>query len=162
MLEVKIDFQSEEVLAALDNAAHESLDWASDLVAREARIKAPQGPTSNLKQSIQPGPITGSFTKGSLEVTVSAGVPYATYVEFGTGIWGPEGKWIWIEPVDAFALRWEAPGGDGYHFSKGHYVQGVTPRPYLNPAVDENADLIADGIGAAMELAMLRLSKGKR
>lgn len=156
MRDVTIDFDAQAVIDAVNEGANEGARWAADLITVEARERAPKA-TSQLTESIQAGPVQGKFAEGNLTVIIGAGAPYAAYVEYGTGIWGPKGDWIWIEPVDALALRFPAPNGDGWAFSAGHYVPGAPAQPFMVPAVEEKGEEAADGIGSAIELALLRM-----
>lgn len=153
----KLTFQIdlERILSALDQGAAQGMNLAANLVVVDAKKRAPVR-TGLLRASIGVESVHGQFRDGSLEAVVSAGAPYAAFVEFGTGIWGPEGEWIWVEPVEAEALRFPIEGG-GYAFSAGHYVPGSPPQPYLQPAVEENIHRIGRVIGDAIELALSRL-----
>jgi len=60
--------------------------------------------------------------------------PYAAYVEFGTGIYGPMGMPIVIVPIHKTALHWVDEGGD--HFAKRVIIMGMPPRAFLRGAVE--------------------------
>lgn len=62
---------------------------------------------------------------GEKAVYVGTNVEYAPYVEFGTGMYVPGGSKPW---------RYKDAGGNW------HYTKGMRARPYLKPAVTENAD----------------------
>lgn len=150
---VELKFDLSRLTQAIDSGAHNGLALGADLVAVEAKGLAPKR-TSQLANSIQPdGAMKGNLSSDDLETTVSAGAPYATFVEFGTGVHGPSGKAFFVQPRHAQALRFPAPGG-GFFFSAGHWVQGARAQPYLTPAVEHNAERVAEQIAHAIESAI--------
>lgn len=77
-------------------------------------------------------------------------IPYAATHEYGATI--PARK---IEPRHTKALRWM--GGDGkFWFSKGHELPAVKipARPYLEPALEEKAEIIRERFGVFIQKVM--------
>jgi HK97 gp10 family phage protein len=122
----------------------------------EAAIKQNIRVRSGLK--VRTGTLLNSIQKHVVEkgdtVTGTIGpenVPYAAIHEFGGTI--PARR---IEPRNAKALRWMGSGGD-FFFSKGHDIPSfqIRARPFLQPAMDEKAEVIRQRfalfIGKAME-----------
>ena len=93
----------------IDRETTLSMQLSSDLLAAEAKRRAPRGTTSILAESVQPLPTKGSFTGGSLEGGAVALAPYALFVERGT-------RPHLIIPRVRRALRF--PIGGGFVFSK--------------------------------------------
>ena len=150
------------ILDAIDQGAREGLDMATAFVANEAKSLAPQGETSHLKQSIGPGTSTGSYLQNTLRSSVTAGAPYASYVEFGTGERGESppasGQKYAIRPKNRKALRFAAPGGGGFVFVSGTiWHPGMRAKPYMRPAIANNVGRIEDLVAAAIENALDRL-----
>ena len=69
--------------------------------------------------------------------------PYAPYVEYGTGIYGPKGVGyiVRVNPPKK-ALHWVDSGGD--HFAKSVYIKGMPPRGFLRGAVVTTRTLAPD------------------
>jgi len=84
--------------------------------------------TAILRNSIEPVGPTGAFLTGDLEVTLSAGAPYASYVEGGT----PPHE---IRPKHRKALRWSVEGG--YAFAKVVHHPGTQATHFLEDAVEQ-------------------------
>lgn len=64
----------------------------------------------------------------SKTVTIGSNLFYSVYVELGTGIFAEKGNgrktpWVWKD----FNGKW-------------HFTRGMTPRPFLRPAVEEHID----------------------
>lgn len=57
---------------------------------------------------------------------VGAGVHYAKYVEFGTGIYTEGGR----------RTSWVYKGSDG----KMHFTSGMRPRPFIKPSITDHMD----------------------
>lgn len=79
--------------------------------------------------TVEPGRVVGR---------VGSPLPYARYVEEGTGLYGPKHRLI--TPVSAKVLRFKGTRGGGAGDRPGGwvftpYVRGMRPRPYLVPAV---------------------------
>lgn len=137
----------EELLDDLDATTRQAMDTALDIVAAKARELAPKGPTSMLANSIAKGPITGTFSAGTLEGTVFAGAPYAAAVEDGT-------RPHVIEAKHRRALRIPIEGGFLFRRRVNH--PGTQAQPFLGPALEQSADDIEGEFTAAVELALLR------
>ena len=152
---IKIELDTTEIAVAIDAGGLDGLRLAGDFVATEARVRAPQR-TGQLANSIQAQPPMGRLSDNSASVTIGAGAPYASFVEFGTGIHGPTGEAFWVEPRDRRALRFSIPGG-GFVFSMGHFVDGMKPQPFLGPAVDQNHEPIGDILASAISNALDRI-----
>lgn len=104
---------------------------ACAIVERTAKETAPKG-TGELRRSITSKVETsGSAVKG----TVYTPLEYAPYVEFGTGIFSSTGNG-----------RKDVPWH--YKDEKGnwHTTSGMSPRPYLIPALKSNRDKIISTI----------------
>lgn len=114
---------------------------ARDLVRRGQRVQ-------NAARRLAPvdkGRLRGSITmevRGSgrsLEVRVGSNLPYAIYVEKGTGIYAGRG---YIYPKSGQYLRWPSTSGGrykggatkGYVFAKR--IKGMKAQPFLRPALD--------------------------
>lgn len=63
--------------------------------------------------------------------------PQALWIEEGTGLEGPLHHWI--EPVNARFMAWE--GADG-NMIFARRVRGISPDPWLGPAIEDNADVM--------------------
>lgn len=112
--------------------------WAADMgrrVVNEAKTRAPVD-TGRLRSSIA---YTVDVTPSQVTLRVGAQVPYARYVEEGTGIYGPRQAPIY--PVRRQALKFPRPrggggrgnGSGGFLFAK--WVRGMPPNPYLADAL---------------------------
>ena len=108
-------------------ALSSAMDRACIGVEGSAKRKAPVR-TSNLRNSITHMQQTDG---GSLVGYVYTSVPYAPYVEIGTGIHSSQGDgrqtpWIYVDPATGKKI-----------FTRGSY-----PHPFLKPALDENKSAI--------------------
>ena len=101
--------------------------------AQYARINAPFD-TGALRESI------GYRIEGD-EIVISATVPYAPYVEYGTGMRGenPTGPYV-IRPVRAQALRFVVNGR--VVFAKKVTHRGIKAQPFLRPALRHAAGVV--------------------
>lgn len=104
--------------------AHIKTYKADKLPRWERKKRRKKGEPEKEKQSgeyigVAPGEV------GEKAVYVGTNVEYAPYVEFGTGMYVPGGSKPWH-----------------YKDARGnwHYTKGMRARPYLKPAVTENAD----------------------
>ncbi len=108
-----------------------ALKLSGDIVAAEARrFHDYKDRDGTLTRSIMSDEVRGSFEQGDLEVIVSAGAPYALFVEEGTDDHP-------VTPKHRKALRWPIEGG--FAFSKGHKVSGIDATHFL-----ANASLSAE------------------
>lgn len=75
---------------------------------------------------------------GAIGGSVGNTAPEAPFVEFGTGLYGPELAKYFISPVNASALHWIDPFTGADMFSKGHYVSGQLDIHFLELALTQN------------------------
>lgn len=106
-------------------ALSSALEKACTGVEGAAKRKAPVR-TANLRNSI-----SHQVKEEEMTGYVGTNVPYAPYVEIGTGIYSSQGDgrktpWIYVDPET----------GDKV------FTRGSKPHPYLKPAVDENVSAI--------------------
>ena len=106
-------------------ALSSALDRACVGVEGAAKRKAPVR-TSNLRNSI-----THDVRPDEMTGYVGSSVPYAPYVEIGTGIYSSQGDgrktpWIYTDPATGEKV----------------FTHGSHPHPFLKPAVDENESAI--------------------
>ena len=118
--------QKLENMSNLDNLSA-ALGKACALVERAAKEKAPSS-TGELRRSI-----TSKVEEdgaGSLQGVVYTPLEYAPYVEYGTG--------LFAEKKGRQDVPWS------YQDAKGewHQTSGMSPRPYMRPALDENREEI--------------------
>jgi HK97 gp10 family phage protein len=100
---------------------------STNRIQSTARDKAPHR-TGTLQRSI--------LTQVDYPVgQVSVNVKYGTWIENGTGIYGPNATPI--VPVRAKALYW-----DGQFFARS--IKGMKPRPFFKPAIEESIGYIHD------------------
>ncbi len=81
---------------------------------------------------------------------------YAPYVEFGTGIYGPQKRPI--VPRTKKALAWKSEGGE---MIIRRSVRGMRPRPYLKPAFDAKLREVEGFFRAALKRVLGRLAHGR-
>ena len=82
--------------------------------------------TGNLRNSI-----THKVEEGEMTGHVFTSVPYAPYVEIGTGIYSSQGDgrktpWVYVDPATGEKV----------------FTRGSRPHPYMKPAVDNNISAI--------------------
>jgi HK97 gp10 family phage protein len=102
-----------------------ALEKACIGVEGAAKRKAPVR-TSNLRNSIKHDVVEAEMTG-----YVGTSVPYAPYVEIGTGIYSSQGDgrktpWIYTDPETGDKI----------------FTRGSHPHPFLKPALDENKSAI--------------------
>ena len=151
--EIKFELDIENLLAAFDTGGHRGMEAAADEVVKQAKGKAPQR-TGHLYASINRLPVEGTLLGGDLSVTIGAGAPYATFVEFGTGIHGPRKQRIY--PKTKKAMKWR--GGDGEWIVR-RSTKGMKAQPYLRPAVEENEELIGSIIADSIDNELDKVGK---
>lgn len=90
---------------------------------------------------------SGETVKGSIG---PENVPYAAIHEYGGTI--PARR---VEPRHTKALKWLGTGGK-FFFSKGHDIPAVNikARPYLEPALKDNAEIIREKFGLFIKQTM--------
>jgi HK97 gp10 family phage protein len=158
MPEVKIEFDAEGILNAIDEGARVGLNQAAGEVVDEAKKRAPHR-IGTLRESINHLPPEGSYLQDTLSVTVGAGAPHAAWIEYGTGLHGPLHKTYPIDPVNGDWLRWPDPMGDGFIFAQHVDHPGMRAQPFLTPAINENLERITELVGDGIELWIERLPK---
>ena len=155
------------LIGEMDATMAQAVELSLDIVAADARTRAPISPgsaadgefmgpvnTGYLRRSIGAGDVTGSFSDGGLEGVVSASAPYALHVEYGT-------KPHEIRPKNKRALRWASAGGkNGWAFAKVVKHPGTAPKPFLRPALTANRDAIINRFSVATRLAIARAKAG--
>ena len=107
------------------DALTSALERACIGVEGAAKKRAPVR-TSNLRNSI-----THEVKDAELTGYIGSSVPYAPYVEIGTGIYSSQGDgrqtpWIYVDPATG----------------KKVFTRGSKPHPFLKPALDENKSAI--------------------
>jgi hypothetical protein len=107
---------SEDLINQLDAEIGASVED----MAREAKIKAPAGPTGRLRSSIY----AKKDENAKLAYNLKAAVRYAAYVEFGTG---PEAQ-KYTASIDP---EWEEYADQFRTSNPGH----TRPKPFFYPAV---------------------------
>jgi len=150
---IEFELDMKDLLAAFDRGGDRGIRAAADVIVAQARGKAPQR-TGQLVNSIQAQPPEGSLTGGDLTLAIGAGAPYATFVEFGTGIHGPKQQRIY--PTTKKALSWK--GADGNRITV-RSTQGMKAQPYLRPAVEENVDMIGNIIADSIDNELDKVGK---
>ncbi len=151
--EIKFELDIEDLLAAFDTGGHRGMEAAADEVVKQAKGKAPQR-TGHLYASINRLPVEGTLLGGDLSVTIGAGAPYATFVEFGTGIHGPRKQRIY--PKTKKAMKWR--GGDGEWIVR-RSTKGMKAQPYIRPAVEENEEMIGNLIADSIDNELDKVGK---
>lgn len=126
------------------------------LVEREAKIKAPKGGGGDSGGENLRGSITSEYN--GLTGKVYSPLEYAPYVEYGTGKFAEGGRgrqetpWVYVTN----SAKKKGTGRKDYTEetaqeaveylkSKGldaHWTHGQRPRPFLNPALNENREEI--------------------
>lgn len=134
------------------------LDWASAVVAVDARKKAP-ALFGTLAQSIL------AVREEALQRTVRAGLRYARYVEEGTGPAAGHARY-YPNPDALLDVLRASPASRGYKWAKkgsrkrgtqevelwlrsrawamSIFVHGTKPHPFMVPALQENRDRCAE------------------
>jgi HK97 gp10 family phage protein len=129
-----------EDLAALSKKSPEEItgnifqSLGEDIV-RKAREKAPVK-TGTLRNSI-------SYRVSGKELIIGPHVPYAPYMEFGTGSKSEFGGNAYeIKPKSGQYLKFQVGGKTV--FTKKVMHPGIEPRPFMRPAVEEVMGELAD------------------
>lgn len=110
-----------------DRYIPQALRQACTLVQESAIRNCPKGDTGHLAQSID-------FTIEDDEGCIYTNVEYAPYVEIGTGIYSSKGT--------GRKTPWVYKGKDGWVTTVG-----TKPQPFMEPALNENKDRIAQCFG---------------
>lgn len=137
------------VPAELDRNITIAIRVAGHKIASEAKSNHRYTDRSGvLTASTMPDGPFGSFRDDSLTATVSAGAPYAVYVEKGT-------KRHKIKPKYRRALRWPVEGG--YQFAKVVDHPGTEATNFLKDAVEKVSPEVAGRlIPQAVELSFVQ------
>ncbi len=121
---------------------------AADVVVAEARANHDyKDRTSTLTNSMEAGPVQGSIAGGDLSVTLSAGAPYARFVDQGT-------RPHKIRPRRRKALRWAVEGG--FAFAKVVNHPGTRPRRFFERAADRKEQAVLGILRSAVGLEFRR------
>lgn len=128
--------------ARLENSTKTALVAIADYVVRKARDNAPRK-SGKLADSIH-AEVPVSEGENVTSVVVTADVPYAMAIEYGSGVHVPGGEKYPIVPVRAqvLAFRWPnhppnlSPSKDGKFYFKRVMHPGVAAQPYLKPALE--------------------------
>ena len=131
--EIKLEFAWEPILAAMNEGAVDGMTFAGNLIASESKGRAPYK-TGALRTSIQSRAPTGSLWDNNLEVVIGAGMPYAVYQEFGTGIYGPRHR--------------------QFQHASGSMVDGMQANPFFQPTIEAEAETINTQLAAAIDLSL--------
>jgi HK97 gp10 family phage protein len=148
---IRFELDIAGIATAIDSGGLQGLRLAGDVVTAEAKARAPQR-TGQLVNSIQAQPPEGSFVDGTASITIGAGAPYATYVEFGTGVHGPRGQQTLVKKHQR-NTRWGPVTVDAY------YTDGMRAQPYLVPAIEDNTDMIEDILASAIDNALDKVGR---
>ena len=106
-------------------------NWAGNLEGYAKRNAPWTDRTSQARQGLHAGV---DIENDGFHLFLAHGVEHGSYLEIGTGIYGPKGKPI--RPVKAKALM--IPGPDGPIFVK--QVKGMRKRPIIEPAIKTHKD----------------------
>jgi hypothetical protein len=140
-------------LAAVAPKLEQNLARAARMAAEAAATRAKQvheyeDRSGVLTNSIGAEGPTGSFAAGDLTAVVSAGAPYASYLEEGT----PPHK---IRPKFRKALRWAVEGGFAFAGEVDH--PGTQPTRFLANAVEATEPHLANNlVPQAIELSFVQ------
>ena len=156
--------------SSLFSSISKLLVWAGDITAKDARALAK---TNRMKRSIEVTTVQDeSATAKSIIVKISTkNAPEALAYEYGSGIWGKEGRKYPINPKNAKFLAFDWPqaanigsregvrdvvtpvkmlDGGGYEGGRailpGVMHPGVRAEPYMQPAADKNLKKILEGM----------------
>ncbi len=122
-----------------------ALELGATIVANEAKQNHDYTDRKNhLTASIMPDDVQGSFESGDMSITVTAGEPYALFVEEDT-------KPHIIRPKHRKVLRW-ATGG-GFAFAKEVHHPGTTGTHFLQNALDSKIKQVTEIIEDATALS---------
>lgn len=176
------------LIGEMDTTMAQAVELSLDIVAADARTRAPISPGSSadgesaaqeatgfLRRSIGAGDVEGTFSAGGLVGVVSASAPYALHVEYGTkpheirpkanrASFGPNQSGYNSQNTKPGkrALRWPggAGGAGGWAFAKVVKHPGTAAKPFLRPALTANRDAIINRFSVATRLAIARAKAG--
>lgn len=137
MARARVTIDQAQLTAVFQSAA---VQWAEDAGRRVVNAAKARAPVDNgrLRSSIS---ATLELNPTTCILRVGSDVPYARYVEEGTGIYGPRGRRI--TPVRRQALKFPRPrswgagpsNAGGFVFRRS--VAGSPPNPFLADALEE-------------------------
>ena len=125
-------FPGARIVDFLDTEMHRSMQEAVDILADGAEGFAPVD-TGELRNSIEPKTVRGTFSRGTLSGQVVAGAEHAPFVEFG------------VEPH----IRQHQGGALFTH-------PGQDAQPFMQETVDLSYDAIADMFALAVDIGFQR------
>lgn len=108
----------------LPEALAKGLEKAGQLIENEAKRKCP------VDDGVLRASITHEVDEENASVSIGTNTEYAPYVEFGTGVYNPEGR----------KTAWIFTSADG----ETYISHGQKAQPFLQPSVDENMDKIVE------------------
>ena len=120
---IRWNIRPEQWSSQAQKALKKSWKECSKLAIETAKEKAP---TKSVAKTIEARQV--SITGFKLFCNHPAGI----FLESGT-------RDHWIEPVKKQALHWKTAKGKSA-FSKGHMVSGIKERPFIAPAIHQNAN----------------------
>lgn len=127
-----LDRKKADMYALCDN-------WDNNLV-NEAKINAPwKDITPHARQAIHGGV---EVVNSDYTIYLSHGVEYGTYLEEGTGLYGPKKSLIEIRPKNKKALYWKGAS----HPVKKVMSKGMKPRPIIEPTLKANKERIRNTV----------------
>lgn len=94
---------------------------------------------------------SGKVFKGEVYTEYQIGI----YQHDGTGIYGPRNKAIWIEPRKKKLLRYLNSEGQ-FRSSKGLYIKGIKPDPFIYRAAENQESAIVSRFDAAISKILSR------
>ncbi len=147
-MKIKLEDHSDEVLEALESACQRALEKCG-LVGEGYAKKLCPVDTGNLRNSI-----THTVSDGEKAAYIGTNSEYATYVEMGTGVYGPahtSGYWVYV--VGGTSNKSKHPG-KRYTFEEAkrivailrkkgldaHMTDGRKAIPFIKPAVANHAE----------------------
>lgn len=147
---VKVPNGITNIKRILETGLKSGIQKSTAYISNQAVSNAPRI-TGNLKRSIHAevsglgGILTGKIIQDS---GISS---YGSFVEFGTGIYGPKGQPI--KPVNKKVLAWKQNGKTIFARS----VKGMKPRYYMKRAFEESRDKVRDIIVNEIQLVISKL-----
>lgn len=109
-----------EILRKIDSAVAKGTRKIGSAAENYAKKRCPVD-TGNLRNSIEHDSEDDGYT-----TVIGSQVHYAPYVEYGTGIYAENGK--------GRKTPWHYQDDDGVW----HFTHGMSPQPYLRPALEEH------------------------
>ena len=107
-------------------------------VVRNATINLqPHDKTGNLSRSIRVAEVDENAQTIQVRAGGTQGVNYAAYLEFGTGIYGPNRRPIVPVRLSGNLTSAQQRAGGGWQFRKS--VRGVKPVKYMENAINDTA-----------------------